>query len=100
MTGEPKFGKRASRRFLAVCEDRSGQVHHLVLNLVASTHLNDAAQKALHALQSRGFTVHYLLNQDTGSRNIMAAFEEGGKELYAAPVKLAEATQLLVYYRR
>lgn len=98
LMGEDKHGKRAARRFLAICKDRRGQVHHLIMDLNKAKHLNLAAKAALQALRNHGYQVEYLLNQDTGSRNIMAAFDERGRRLYASPVLLAKATQLVVYY--
>jgi hypothetical protein len=96
--GEDRYGKKAARRFLAICQDQQGHTHHLVMDLNQAKPLNLAAKQALAALQKRGYQVRYLLNQDTGSRNIMAAFDERQKRLYAAPVVLDRATQLLVYY--
>ncbi len=97
--GPLKYGKKAARRFLAICKDRAGQEHQIVLNLPVSTHLNRAAQAAVNALQDKGYDIQYLLNQDTGSRNILTAYDEDEKELYSAPVDLKNATQLLVYYK-
>lgn len=96
--GELKHGKRASRRFLAICRDQQGQMHHIIVDLVASVHLNHAASNALAALQKKGYEVEYLLNQDTGARNIMTAYDQRGKKIYSAPVDISKATQLLVYY--
>lgn len=96
--GELKYGKRASRRFLAICKDQSGNIHHIIVDLIESVHLNHAALKARLALEEEGYEVQYLLNQDTGARNIMMAFDTRGKRTYSAPVDISKATQLLVYY--
>lgn len=97
--GPAKYGNRASRRFLALATDQNGEQHYLVVDLVESAHLNEAGQKALEALQLEGYSVQYLFNHDTGSRNIMNAFDDEQNRLYAAPVESSEATQLLVFYR-
>lgn len=96
--GPIKYGNRASRRFLALANDQAGNQHYLVVDLVESAHLNEAGQKALEALQTAGYSVQYLFNHDTGSRNIMNAFDDEQNRLYAAPVASSEATQLLVFY--
>lgn len=96
--GPTTYGNRASRRFLALATDQSGNQHYLVVDLVESAHLNDAGQKALDALILQGYSVQYLFNHDTGSRNIMNAFDDQQNRLYAAPVDYSEATQLLVFY--
>jgi len=99
MMGDLKYGQKSSRRFLAICTDKRGQTHHLVMDVLSRTHLNNAAAKAIVALKEKGFTVQYLLNQDTGGRNIMEAFNDRGDRIYLAPVDISKATQLLVYYR-
>ncbi|MEM6263133.1 MAG: hypothetical protein AAGI38_11540 [Bacteroidota bacterium] len=91
-------GKKASRRLLAICMDATGREHHLVLNVISSARLYEAAVAAIIALKEKGFWVRYLLNQDTGSRDIMDAFDDQKKRIYSAPVPMSEATQLLVYY--
>ncbi|MEM9986843.1 MAG: hypothetical protein AAF804_17250, partial [Bacteroidota bacterium] len=48
--GPRKYGKKASRRFLAICKDQQGNTHHVIMDLVKASHLNDAAQKSLAAL--------------------------------------------------
>lgn len=96
--GPAKYGNRASRRFLALANDQAGNQHYLVVDLVESAHLNEAGQKALDALQAEGYSIQYLFNHDTGSRNIMNAFDDEQNRLYAAPVESSEATQLLVFY--
>jgi hypothetical protein len=100
LMGSFDYGKKASRRFLAICKDRRGRLHHLVIDLIESAYLNDAARHALTAIKSLyfGYEVEYLLNQDTGARNIMTAFDEKGRKIYSSPVEIADATQLLVYY--
>ena len=99
LMGESKEGKRASRRFLAICRDRSGREHHLVMDLARARHLNESAEKALELLRAQGWEVRYLLNQDTGSRNIMVAFDDRGRPFYQAPIDREYATQLLIYFR-
>ena len=97
--GPKKYGKKASRRFLAICKDRHGNTHHVILDLVQASHLNDAAQKSLEALKRQFAEVEYLFNQDTGAHNVMAAFDPKGKVIHRGPVELVYATQLLIYYR-
>lgn len=96
--GPERYGKRASRRFLVIATDRNRHRHYLIVDLVESAFLNEAAQKALAGLQAEGYTVEYLFNHDTGSRNIMNAFDDQQNRLYAGPIDYTEATQLLVFY--
>ena len=96
--GPRKYGKRSPRRFLAICLDAQGRERQLILDLAAARHLNDAGRKALQALQQAGWQVQYLLNQDTGSRDIFALRDERNRYFHQAPVDREHATQLLLYY--
>jgi len=96
--GPEKYGERASRRFMAVCRDKGGHVHYIILEQPKSMHLNKAAVGAIACLSSVGYEILYLFNHDTGSRNVMQAFDQKGKRLYRSPMELSKATQLLVFY--
>lgn len=97
--GEPTLGKKAARRFLALCTDRRGDRHYVILESPNAVYLNQGAQAALGALGLMDYQVDYLFNQDTGSRNVMVAFDDRGREIYAAPMGLENASQILVFYK-
>jgi len=94
-----RYGKRAERRFLAICTDRNGTVHHIVVDRPNSEYMNKAASEVVNMLQSKlNYTIYGLFNLDTGGKNIMKAYNDKGRIIAQTVQSESEATNMLVYY--
>ena len=97
-TDQLEYGKKAERRFLAICM-RKGVVHHIVIDHPDSDYLNRSAQKIISYLKDeKGYDIYGLFNLDTGGKNIMCAYDDQGEELSKSEMEVNKATNLLVYY--
>ncbi|MEM6263134.1 MAG: hypothetical protein AAGI38_11545 [Bacteroidota bacterium] len=90
-------GKKAERRFLAICK-KGNTVVHLVINFPESSYLNAAADKVVRYLKKQRFEVFGLFNLDTGGKDIMKAYDGQGHGIDSGSTSLNQATNLLVYY--
>lgn len=93
------YGDKKERRFLAICK-KSGSVHHVVVDAPDELELNRSAQNAKKVLEYAGFRVLYILNLDTGGKNVLHVYNGSFlKNLEPNPdAALSEATNLLIYY--
>lgn len=100
-------GNKRERRFLALCS-KDGVTHHVVVDAPDDLELNLAASQAKHVLEHDGFSVTYILNLDTGDRNLLYVhngerledldpFE--GLDANRHRALLENAANLLVYYK-
>ncbi len=96
------YGDKRERRFLAICY-KYGVVHHVVINAPSKEYLNVAAQNTKEILEENDFSILYILNLDTGAKNLLYAYNGNYlKDLkpenheYA---KIENATNLLIYYK-
>ncbi|RYZ00279.1 MAG: hypothetical protein EOO11_02095 [Chitinophagaceae bacterium] len=100
----PTYGNKRERRFLAICR-KGGVVHHVVVDAPGSLELNLAASKAKGVLEYDGFSVLYILNLDTGCKNLLHAYNGSYLENISPSTgctptpTLENATNLIVYYR-
>ncbi|MBT8288360.1 MAG: hypothetical protein KJO00_10090 [Bacteroidia bacterium] len=100
---QPYHGKNdRSRRFLGVVK-KNENLRHIIIDIPKNDYLMHAAGEALDLLSDRGYEVEYLLNLDTGSKDILHAFN--GENLVnlrpGAMIKagtIERANNLLVYY--
>lgn len=91
------FGKKAERRFLAICKKR-GKVHHVVVDAPDDQYLNKAAKNAKEVLEYDGFYVMYILNLDTGGKNILKVNNGSYLQTIQEVSPIKKATNLLIYY--
>ncbi|GAB3959431.1 hypothetical protein GCM10028805_55540 [Spirosoma harenae] len=92
------YGNKRERRFLAVCK-RGGIVHHVIVDAPDPLELNVSASNAKTVLESEGFLVSYIMNLDTGAKNILYGYESYLKDYKPSTAKIEEATNLIVYYK-
>lgn len=100
------YGAKKERRFLAICR-KDNVVHHVVVDAPARLELNLSASHAKSVLNQEGYTVLYIMNLDTGCKNILYAYNgvylenaEPNKEAGCSTEAVIEkATNLLVYYK-
>lgn len=96
-----KIGDR-ERRILAIVRDIKNQtVYHALFDITVQYDLATASQEIFNIITSRGFKVEGIVNLDTGTYNIFNIFDERGTLLSnpIGPVKIQDATNLIVYYK-
>lgn len=91
------YGNKAERRFLAICKKR-GKVHHVVIDAPSSQYLNVAAKNTKEVLEYDGFYVMYILNLDTGGKNILKVNNGSYLQTIQEVSPIKKATNLLIYY--
>jgi len=96
------YGKERERRFLAICK-KDGDVHHVVINAPKKLYLMKSAKYAKNVLERNGFSLMYLLNLDTGNKNLLHVYN-GSSLIDLKPssheqAKIEKATNLLIYYK-
>ena len=92
------YGKKAERRFLAICK-KNGVIHHVVVDAPNDEYLNLAAKQAKEALDMEGFYVYYIMNFDTGGKNILYAYNGSYLINYRpSQAEIEDSTNLLIYY--
>lgn len=92
------YGNERERRFLALCK-KGGTVHHVVIDAPNHEYLNLAAKEAKKVLEEQGFSVLYIMNFDTGRYNMLYAYDGNTLQNLRPSRNLADATNLLVYYK-
>jgi hypothetical protein len=96
------YGNKRERRYLAICK-KDGIVHHVVVDAKDEQYLMKGAKNVLKVLDYDGFEVLYIMNLDTGDKNILYTYN--GISLYnhnpssSTRAKIEKATNLLVYYK-
>ncbi|WP_435578115.1 hypothetical protein [Gilvibacter sp.] len=103
--GNTSFGDKRERRYLAICI-KNGIVHHVVVDVPEAIKLMEGAQRTKEVLDYDGFNVLYIMNLDTGDKNVMYCYNGSylenqypykGSNTDAA--KIENATNLLIYYK-
>lgn len=93
------YGSKAERRFLALCY-KFNELHHVIIDAPKDEYLNYAAKEALQVLEYDGFKVLYIMNFDTGGKNILYAYNGYYlQDMKPSGAKIEDATNLLIYYK-
>jgi hypothetical protein len=92
-----------TRRFLVIA-NKNGQTHQIIIDALDNQYLIESAKNAKDLLQNNDFKVLYILNLDTGCKNILYAYNGSYLEnLNPNPTTksqtIEEASNLLVYYK-
>lgn len=90
-----------NRRFLACGTNLSGQMIQVIVNDLHEGTLYNRAQIALNILRyQEGLNVAWMINLDTGSKDIFQAYNEKGEELthFRGTTPFKEAVNLIAYY--
>jgi hypothetical protein len=97
------YGNAAERRMLALAS-KAGHDYRIIVDLPQAEKLHRAAQIASQQLAKAGFTLHYLVNLDTGDRNLLYVKRDDElqkvSQVESNYADIAAATNLLVFYRR
>lgn len=91
------YGKRAERRFL-VTASFADNYYNIIVDAPNELELNVSARNTKDLLEEMGYTVQYIINLDTGGKNIFLVRESWENLTYKADNRLHEATNLLVFY--
>ena len=96
---------KATRRFLAVCEDNDGVIQHLILNIKGEFSLFEASKSIYNYIlnpQNEIKKIVFMINLDTGCQDVFAAFDSKGKSdnrfLFGGTTSLKASSNLIVYY--
>jgi hypothetical protein len=91
----------SNRRFLACGTNSLGQTIHVIVNDLHSGTLYARAKLAFDVLQNQeGLNIAWMINLDTGAKDIFQAYNEQGDELihYKGSTSFNEAINLIAYY--
>lgn len=94
----PYYGEKAERRFLALCS-RSDGYHYVIIDAPTKNYLNLSANYAKQVLDYAGYTTHYMLNLDTGGKNILYVRDNSSLLRRKYGQELKDATNLIVFYK-
>ncbi len=99
--GNLYYGDERERRFLAICT-KNGVVHHVVVDAPDKQLLIQGTKYVKEVLDYDGFNVLYILNLDTGDKNLLYVYNGNTLENLEPNsnenAKIDKATNLLVYY--
>jgi len=91
-----------SRRFLAIGK-KDGKLHHIIVDNIEDNYLMASAKNSLEYLRQKQYSVDFMVNLDTGSKDIIHAYD--GENLInlrpnplTSSAKIENASSLLVYY--
>lgn len=93
--------KVASRRFLAVGEDGSGNKVHVIVHYPTSCTLYQGASKVMTFLQEfKDMTITFMINLDTGAQNTFEFYNPNGtiNSTIRGDLQLYQAVNLIAYY--
>lgn len=103
--GNLEYGSKRERRFLALCI-KDGNVHHVVVDVPEEEYLIKGTKEAKEVLEYDGFKVLYILNLDTGDKNLLYAYNgsyledlKPYKGSATDRAKIENATNLIIYYK-
>lgn len=91
------YGSKRERRFLAIAKKRSNE-HYIIIDIPTPGKLNLLAKYSYESLVWLGFRVEYLLNLDTGGKNILYVKQNGEMDKKGT-VHAREATNLIILYK-
>jgi len=101
----PYYGDSRERRFLAVCT-KNGITHDIIIDIPNEIKLNLATSYAKYVLEYAGYSVSYIMNLDTGDKNILYRYNGSYlqnmhpyKGNYPERATIENATNLLVFYK-
>jgi len=91
-----------TRRFLAICS-KNGEKQHVIVDGLEMDFLMSAAKQSFDYLRGLDYDVEYMLNLDTGSKDIIHVnngnfLENLRPETNVSTAKIENASSLLVYY--
>lgn len=91
-----------SRRFLAICK-KGEELYHVIVDSIEEDYLMASSKNALEHLRQLDYVVDFMINLDTGSKDIMYAHNgEYLKNFRPNPLtssaKIENASSLLIYY--
>ena len=95
--GQLYYGKAAKRRMLAVCQ-KGDTYYNIIIDIPKDTYLNYAGKAAKEVLVHEGYGVHYIMNLDTGDKDIFAV-RENGTLYYQTDRHLDDAVNIIIFHK-
>lgn len=92
-----EYGDKRERRFLAIAK-KNKDIHYIIIDIPKSGKLNQLAKYAYQALNTQSFQVDYILNLDTGGKNIFYVKQNGEMDKKGS-VHAREATNLIILHK-
>lgn len=92
------YGDEAERRFLAVCT-KDNEYFNIIVDIPSELYLNLAAKYAKEVLDYADYSVNYIINLDTGGKNIFYKRSSSTHITKMYNEGLDEATNLIIFYR-
>ncbi len=91
------YGKQRERRFLAICT-KDGEYYNLIIDAPNALYLNQSAKNTKIVLEYAGYEVQYILNLDTGDKNICYV-NKNSKLVNIGDDDISKATNLIIFYK-
>ena len=95
----------ASRRFLAVCQDKQGAIQHVILNIKEQVTFYDGAKLIKDYLlhpSSIFNKIHFMINLENGMQDVFEYYDGIGNlsttKYFGGGTPLTDAQNLIVYY--
>jgi len=95
----------ASRRFLAVCQDKQGALQHVILNIKEEVTVYEGSKAIYEYLlhPSSVFNkIFFMINLDTGMQDVFESYDGNGnrdaRKYFGGKNSISDAKNLLVYY--
>lgn len=91
------YGKQRERRYLALCT-KGDNYYNIMVDAPGYLYLNESSKSAKDVLEYAGYTVNYILNLDTGDKNICYV-NQGGSLVSIGDDDISKATNLIIFYK-
>lgn len=91
------YGVSRERRFLAICS-KNGNYYNIIINAPDELALNLSGKYAKAVLDYDGFNTYYILNLDTGGRDVFYYRTDRNKLSSKGNKKIGKSINLIVYY--
>ena len=92
------YGKERERRFLAICV-KNDKYHNIIIDIPDYLPLNKAAKYTKEVLDFEGYKSYFILNLDTGDKNVFYNTNGNNQLTSKGKTFLTESTNLLVFYK-
>lgn len=91
------YGEARERRFLAICS-KNGYYYNVIVNAPDNLSLNLSGKYTKEVLEYDGFNAHYILNLDTGGRDVFYYKTDDVTLTSKGHKDINESINLIVYY--
>ncbi len=93
-----EYGNKRERRFLAI-SIKNDKYHNIIIDIPDYLPLNKAAKYTKEVLDFAGYDSYFILNLDTGDRNVFYNTSGSNQLTSKGKTFLTDSTNLLVFYK-